>query len=275
MNNTFNRITAALAAAALAGLITACGSTGVTSSGTPDMQTDLIGTPETTAEAASTQNEEDSGISVPDISIPDGNIPDVTVPEIHIDIPDASVPDINEYMYGTKDTATTAAAATSAASDDVQTITDVSGDFSYTGTLFQGGDDKNGYIKIPTGFVTFVDTNTSGNTQYSDATGKNIFTLRHMEGVDYKAAADSIRYGMEKNGEVKDLVGATVSIADYHALQLYGRYPDGIYVVIWLIEDPADSAKSSYYLAMEFDSEHDYMIACSSTFETVADHNRS
>ena len=262
---------------ALAGMLTACGSTGVTSTDTPDVHPELTGTPETTAEAQSTQNEDGSGISVPEINIPDGNLPDVTVPDIHIDIPDTSVPDIYEYMYGTQDAATkeTAAQSTAAVSDEVQTITDVSGDFSYTGTLFQGGDDKNGYIKVPTDFVNFVDLDRNGLTQYSDATRKNIITLAHHEGIDYKTAADNLRAKKEKETDLKNVKGATVTIADYRALQIYGRYDDGIYVVDWFIEDPADPDNSTYFLAMEFDAEHDYILACSSTFQTIADHNKS
>ena len=277
MNHRFSRITAALALAVLAGMMTACGSAGVTSSNAPDVQPDQTSAPETTAEEISTQTEADSDKPAQDISIPDGKIPDVTVPEIHIDMPDVSVPDINEYMYGTTDTATkgTAAQSPASGSDEIQTITDVSGDFSYTGTLFQGGDDKNGYIKVPTDFVNFVDYDVNGLTQYSDATRKNIITLAHHEGIDYKTAADNLRSQKEKQTDLKNLEGATVTIADYHALQLYGRYDDGIYVVDWFIEDPADPADSTYFLAMEFDSEHDYMLACSSTFQTIEDHNRS
>lgn len=268
MKKTINRITAALALAALAGMLTACGSTGVPSSDEPDVKSDLSEASEITAADEEIKSDDFSESSIPDISIPDGNIPDVTVPDIHIDFPDDSIPDINEYMSGSGSDADTAP------SDDEQTITDVSGDFTYTGTLSQGGDDENGYIKIPEGFYNFVDVDHNGLTQYSDATRKNIFTLDNYEGIDYKTAANNIRSHMETETDLNDLEGATVTISDYQALQLYGRYDDGIYIVIWLIEDPEDPENSAYYLAMEFDSDHRYMVACSSTFETVADHNK-
>jgi hypothetical protein len=246
------------------------------------VQQDQTAAPETTAEEISTQTEADSDSTVQDISIPDGKIPDVTVPEIHIDMPDLSVPDINEYMSGTTDTATkdtaakeTAAQSSTSGSDEIQTITDASGKYSYTGTLFQGGDDKNGYIKVPTGFYDFVDVDVNGLTQYSDATRLNIFTLAHHTGIDYKTAADNLRSHKEKQTDIKKFECTTVTIADYRAVQLYELDADGGYVVDWFIEDPADPANSSYFLAIEFDSEHDYLLACSSTFQTVEDHNRS
>ena len=287
MNHRFSGITAALALAVLAGMMTACGSAGVTSSNAPDVQPDQTSAPETTAEEMSTQTEEGSDTPVQGISIPDGKIPDVTVPEIHIDMPDLSVPDINEYMSGTTDTATkdtatkdtaakeTAAQSSTSASDEIQTITDASGKYSYTGTLFQGGDDKNGYIKVPTGFYDFVDVDVNGLTQYSDATRMNIFTLAHHTGIDYKTAADNLRSHKEKQTDIKKFECTTVTIADYRAVQLYELDADGGYVVDWFIEDPADPTNSSYFLAIEFDSEHDYLLACSSTFQTVEDHNRS
>ena len=284
MKNTFYRITAALTLAALAGMITACGSAGVPSPEVPDTHTDPDNTlettsavetsaeTETTGAVESTQNGGHSSLDL-DIIIPDETIPDVTIPDIHIDIPDLSVPDINEYMNGTEAAATQSSAAQS---DEEQTITDASGKYSYTGTLIQGGDDKNGYLMIPTGFHNFIDFDSSGRaTQYSDATRNNIFTLSHHEGADYKELAENLKANKEGKPGVKDIKSSAVTIAGYHAVQLYQYYDDGIDVATWFIEDPADPDNSTYYLAIEFDSDHDYLLACSSTFQTIEDHNKS
>lgn len=276
MKKTFYRISAALTLAALACTLTACGSADVQSSDEPDVNLDQSEATETTVAVQESENDDSSQIDVPEISIPDGKIPDVTISDIHIDLPDTSVPDINAYMSesGDQESSNQETGANAARSSDEQTITDASGDFTYTGALFQGGDDENGYIKVPDGFVNFVDVDHSGLTQYSDATRNNIFTLNHYDGIDYRTAANNIRAHKESETDLDSLEGATVSIADYHALQLYGRYNDGTYIVTWLIEDPDDPDNSTYYLAMEFDSDHQYMVACSSTFETVADHNK-
>ncbi len=289
MNKTFYRITAALTSAALAGMITACGSAGAPSPEVPDIPTESDKVPETTAPAETTGEAETTAAasgtqngghsrSDYDIIIPDGIIPEVTVSDIHIDMPDLSVPDINEYFSDTTEAASQPSASTSAAdsSAEEQTITDASGKYSYTGTLIQGGDDKNGYLMIPTGFVNFIDVNSSGRlTQYSDATQKNIFTLAHHNGADYKALADNLKAHKEGQQGVKDIKSSAVTIAGYRAVQLYQYYDDGIDVVNWFIEDPANPSQSTYYLAVEFDSEHDYLLACSSTFQTVEDHNKS
>lgn len=147
-------------------------------------------------------------------------------------------------------------------------IADESGDFVFTGKLQQVGDDENGYIQVPLGYVPFQEEGVEGLTQYSDVTGTNIFTLEHYAGLSYQTAAENMRAYIQQDETLEDVQGATVQIAGNPALQLYGRYSDGIFIVIWFIEDPADTS-SSYYLAIEFDAEHTDIVACSSTFQTV------
>lgn len=147
-------------------------------------------------------------------------------------------------------------------------LVDESGDFVFTGKLQQIGDDENGYIQVPLGYVPFQEEGVEGLTQYSDVTGTNIFTLEHYDGLPYQTAAENMRSYVQQDETLEDVQGATVQIAGNPALQLYGRYTDGIFVVIWFIEDPADT-NSSYYLAIEFDAEHTDIVACSSTFQTV------
>lgn len=151
-------------------------------------------------------------------------------------------------------------------------ITDVSGSFVYTGKLEQIGDDDNGYIQVPLGWMEFHEEGVEGMVQYSDATGKNIVTLEHYEGIDYQSAAENMRYYLAENQKIEGLTGSTTTIGGYDALQLYCHYTDGYFLVIWFAQDPADAA-SSYYIAMEFDNDHQYVVACSSTFQSTEDYH--
>lgn len=150
-------------------------------------------------------------------------------------------------------------------------ITDASGEFYYDGKLQQIGDAENGYIQVPLGYLPFQDEDVEGLTQYCDASGKNIITLDFYDNISYQVAAEGLRSYMQQDETLEDVSGAMVTVAGYNALQLYGHYTDGYFIVAWLIEDPADPA-DSYYLAMEFDSDHQYLIACSSTFQTREDY---
>ncbi|MBQ8928520.1 MAG: hypothetical protein IJ055_09670 [Oscillospiraceae bacterium] len=151
-------------------------------------------------------------------------------------------------------------------------IADASGDFVYEGKLMQVGDEENGYIQVPLGYVAFQEEDVEGLLQYSDVSGQNVVTLDHNSGIDYTSAANSMMAYMQQNEELSDVQGGIVTCGGYNAYQIYGRYADGFIIVVWLIEDPAHQ-ENSYYLAIEFDQEHQYLVACSSTFETVDDHN--
>lgn len=196
--------------------------------------------------------------------------------------PSASVSSAQENSNADADAADSRSAASDdGASNDTASetgtlpegaITDESGDFVYTGKLQQIGDDEHGYIQVPLGYVPFQDEDVEGLVQYSDVTGKNIFTLTHYEGTDYQTAANNLYSYMASQEDIEGLSGAQVSPNGYTSLQLYGHYTDGYFVVTWLIEDPADTS-SSYYLCLEFDSEHQYMMACSSTFQTAEDYH--
>ena len=154
-------------------------------------------------------------------------------------------------------------------------ITDESGDFIYTGKLQPVGDDENGYIQVPLGYVPFQDEDVEGLTQYSDVTGTNIFTLDYYEGVSYETAAENMRYYFAERENIEGLSGAVVTVGGYNARQLYCHFTDdNIFLVVWLIEDP-DNTDSCYYLAIEFDSAHQDIMACSSTFQTVNDYHKT
>ena len=152
-------------------------------------------------------------------------------------------------------------------------IADESGDFVYYGELKQIGDDEHGYIQIPADFVNFQDVTTDVFLQASDTTGKNIFSLNYYPDVDYATAAESMRAQMESTEGAEGVTGAKVSPNGYDAYQIYCHYTDGMFLVMWLIKDPANPS-SCYYLAIEFDSDHQYIMACSSTFQTKEDYHK-
>jgi len=154
-------------------------------------------------------------------------------------------------------------------------IVDESGDFVYTGLLQPIGDDENGYIQVPLGYVPFQDEDVEGLTQYSDVSGTNIFTLDYYEGIPYESAAENMRYYLSQQENIEGLSGAIVPVAGYNSRQLYCHFKDdNMFMVVWLIEDP-DNTENCYYLAIEFDSAHQEIMACSSTFQTVNDYHKT
>lgn len=186
-------------------------------------------------------------------------------------MPEVTVPDIDPPTVSTPDGAGAESAAPKETSDG-EGISDDSGEFVYTGKLQPVGDDENGYIQVPLGYLPFQDEDVEGLTQYCDTTGKNIVTLDRYDNIDYQTVANNLRGYMETQENIDDLNGATVTVAGYNALQLYGHYTDGFFLVAWIIQDPAHPDDRTYYLAMEFDADHQYLMACSSTFRTVEDH---
>lgn len=152
-------------------------------------------------------------------------------------------------------------------------ITDESGSFVYDGPLQQGGDDENGYIQVPLGYLNFQEEGVEGLTQYCDTSGTNIVTLDFYENINYQDAANNLRAYMESQTNIEGLTGATVTINGYNALQLYCHFTDAnLFLVTWLIEDPANPM-DTYYLAIEFSNEKSSIMACSSTFQTKEDYH--
>ena len=217
-------------------------------------------------------------VTVPDIQIPSYSAPEIEVTKPNIDIPDMEVPTFEGFGDEAADAgdATIAADAetTAAAAADSNTITDESGSFTYTGALRQIGDDEHGYIKVPADFVNFQDVGVDNLVQASDKSGKNIITIAHRTGADYRTLADGMRAGLENQSDTENITGATVSPNGYEALQVYCHYKsDNMFLVTWAIKDPADE-KSSYYMSIEFDNAHQNIRACSSTFQTREDYQK-
>ena len=153
-------------------------------------------------------------------------------------------------------------------------ITDDAGNFVYEGKLQPVGDDENGYMQVPLGYPPFQEEGTEGLTQYADATGTNIFTLDYYENMSMTMAAENMRYYMESQENIEGLQGSVTTVNGYNARQLYCHFTDAnLFWIIWLIEDP-DNPDNSYHLSLQCDPEHQNLIACSSTFQTVNDYHK-
>lgn len=120
------------------------------------------------------------------------------------------------------------------------------------------GNDEAGYIDVPSEFVLFQEEGgLSGDVesyQYSDPTGKTIFTISGYEGVDAKAVADALLEGLEEDG-AEDATGAETTIAGYDAYQVYCYYPDeNLFLVMWVFET-AEHDDLVHFVGIEFDAD--------------------
>ncbi len=153
-------------------------------------------------------------------------------------------------------------------------ITDDAGNFVYEGKLQPIGDDENGYMQVPLGYQPFQEEGTEGLTQYTDATGTNIFTLDYYENMSMTMAAENMRYYMESQENIEGLQGSVTTVNGYNARQLYCHFTDAnLFWIIWLSEDP-DNSETCYHLSLQCDPEQQNLIACSSTFQTVNDYHK-
>ncbi|MDE6086778.1 MAG: hypothetical protein K2G25_00125 [Oscillospiraceae bacterium] len=154
-------------------------------------------------------------------------------------------------------------------------IVDASGDFVYTGKLQTIGDITIGFMQIPLGYLQVEqEQELPGILQYCDATGANLITFGYYQGITYQALAESRRSALEETEGVEGLTGATTTVGDYSALQLYCYYKDGTnstLIVAWFIPDQ-ENPENCYFMEFELDSDHQNLIACSSTFQTVTDY---
>ena len=152
-------------------------------------------------------------------------------------------------------------------------ITDETGKFIYEGKLQQIGDNDHGYMKVPPHYQFSKEDAARGILRYSDTSGKGVITLNLFKGMDYHSAAQKLYLGIDAQSGIEGLTGATVHPSGYNAKQIYGvNTEDGYFFVIWLIEDP-DNSSNCYYLSLEFDEEHNNIMALSSTFRSVKDYN--
>ena len=149
--------------------------------------------------------------------------------------------------------------------NETKTVTDATGDFSYTGELMWIGDEAHGFLQVPASFQTFQDTDVSGLVQYCQDP-YNVVTLQKYTDVDRDTAANAIYTALQGDSGCEDLLASQVTLGAYDAKQIAGYYPvTQQFLVAWIVEDP-ENPKSSYYLAMEFTENSRDMMGCSSTF---------
>lgn len=111
------------------------------------------------------------------------------------------------------------------------------------------GEEKYGYIDVPTTWVTFVEQGLENENllQYSDVSGESVITLQYSGEVDAETAATNVYYMLEDTSE--DLTAAMVELDGYEAYQVYGYMPDtGEILVVWCF-DGDDGLM--HYLAIE------------------------
>ena len=179
----------------------------------------------------------------------------------------------NDYTFPMSSNDSSVAENTQNAEIPEGAIVDESGTFYFTGKTQQIGTDEDGYIQVPLGYTPYQDEGIEGMTQYCDSTGANIFTLDYYEGMSYQMSAESMRNYLSQDENVENLQGATSSLNGYTALQLYGHYKDGYFIVAYFIQDP-QNAENCYYLAIEFDNNNQNLVALSSTFRTKEDYHK-
>lgn len=110
------------------------------------------------------------------------------------------------------------------------------------------GADGIGFVDVPASWVEFKDVDGNSSIQWCDGTPYTIISLNTFnvdsvpeeERADFDAedAANSVWANMLNDGCEEDSVqGAHVTLAGREALQVYGAYPDGSFLVCWLLED--------------------------------------
>lgn len=112
------------------------------------------------------------------------------------------------------------------------------------------GSDEVGYVDLPATWVEFKDVDGNDSIQWCDGTPYTIITmdLFNMDSVpaDQRAnyttedAANAVWDNILADGVAEeDVQGARVALAGTEAIQVYAYYPDGTYLVCYLVEDDA------------------------------------
>lgn len=112
------------------------------------------------------------------------------------------------------------------------------------------GADGTGFVDVPATWVEFHDTDGNDSIQWCDGTPYTIISLNTFDiesvpeeeraSFDAVAAANSVWANMLNDGVEEDSVqGARVKLAGRDAVQVYGVYPDGSFLVCWLLQDDA------------------------------------
>lgn len=123
------------------------------------------------------------------------------------------------------------------------------------------GVDGIGYVDVPANFVPFNNDVYLGenNIQYSDLSGNNIVTLQTYDNNGKTAEIYAQVYAStlisDPQVDQESLTGATVTIDDREAFQVYCYYPDyDRFLVAWIYDDP--DGNTIHYISAEFTPEN-------------------
>lgn len=116
-----------------------------------------------------------------------------------------------------------------------------------------------GFVTVPDSWKEFHDVDGNSSIQWCDGTPYTVISLNTVDTsglsdeqraeFDAEDAANSIWQRMLDDGVSEDAIqGARVKLAGRDALQVYGLYPDGSYLVCWLATDDAGTIR---YVAAE------------------------
>ena len=121
------------------------------------------------------------------------------------------------------------------------------------------GADGIGFVDVPATWVKFTDVDGNDSIQWCDGTPYTIISLNTFDldsvpedqraDFDAEDAASSVWTNMLNDGcDEESVQGAHVTLAGRDAVQVYGVYPDGSFLVCWLVEDDDDAIR---YVAAE------------------------
>ena len=121
------------------------------------------------------------------------------------------------------------------------------------------GADGIGFVDVPATWVKFTDVDGNDSIQWCDGTPYTIISLNTFDldsvpedqraDFDAEDAANSVWTNMLNDGcDEESVQGAHVTLAGRDAVQVYGAYPDGSFLVCWLVEDDDDAIR---YVAAE------------------------
>lgn len=116
------------------------------------------------------------------------------------------------------------------------------------------GADGIGYVSVPDTWVEFKDVDGNSSIQWCDGTPYTIISLNTFDmstvPEDQRAsftaedAANAVWTNILNDGVDEGAVqGARVTLANREALQVYALYPDGSYLVCWLVTDDAGAIR--------------------------------
>ena len=161
---------------------------------------------------------------------------------------DEYISEFNEWFI----TNTTGSCTINGKKVEKKSTTDTTNNNSTTTDTKTIGDDKYGYVDVPSNWSKFIDVDGNDSIQYSYA---NIYivSLNVLDG-NYSAEtyASNYMYNKQNSSEVTDVTGATVKIGknnEYTAYQVYMYYPaDYTYLVTYWFEAEDGNV---HYIALE------------------------